>query len=234
MTKRREKTRRGHAVTMGKHGRFNFHFIIFLSQIKVTLFLWSEIKAKWGRATGRGRRRQARQRLIKRDGGSEPSLTDMVLMIPHSVSQLQIKTTSAQKQRRSPELQNNLIGSARRYKGVGGWVYSLWSVLIPRFLPIVSHSAFFTEWFKSTQRRCTTGTDYKDHRLHRFLINSCQTPWEMQVFSQTDAFSWMLFLPASGFGEQHKIKMSSAGNPSRCHRGQRGSKMLRPQRTFCL
>lgn len=40
--------------------------------------------------------------------GNEQSLTETALMIPYSVSQFHIKTTSTQKQSRSPELQKKL------------------------------------------------------------------------------------------------------------------------------
>lgn len=77
----------------------------------MTLFplIWDESKG------GRRRERQEKQKLMNRDGVNEQSLSETALMIPHLVSQCQIKTTSTQKQSRSPKLQNNLIGSTVCY-----------------------------------------------------------------------------------------------------------------------
>ncbi len=108
----------------------------------MTLFLWSEMKAKRGKE-GEGGKDKG-----NKDWWREQSLTETALMIPHSVSQLQIKTTSTRKQSRSPELQNNLIGSAGCYKCVGGWVYLLWSILFSVALPIASHFQFMILCFK--------------------------------------------------------------------------------------
>lgn len=146
--------RRKHEVRVGKHGRLrrNRHSSIFWEKVKkkkrwmrlktMTLFLWSEMKAKWGKEGEGGKDKR------NKDWWREQSLTETALMIPYSVSQLQIKTTSTQKQSRSPELQNNLIGSAGWYKCVGGWVYSLWSIPFSIVLPIASHFQFIIMCFK--------------------------------------------------------------------------------------
>lgn len=137
-----EKTR----VRVGKtwqtqHSRRNRHSSVSRHSQKSGRWGWKlwlcSSDLRWKQSEGR-REREDKTRETKTDWGemegNEQSLTETALMIPHSVSQLQMKkkkTTSTRKQSRSPELQNNLIGSAGCYKCVGGWVYLLWSILVP-------------------------------------------------------------------------------------------------------
>lgn len=139
----------------------------------MTLFLWSEMKAKWGKEGEGGKDKR------NKDWWREQSLTETALMIPHSVSQLQIKTTSTQKQSRSPELQNNLIGSAGCYKCVGGWVYLLWSILVSIVPPIASRFQFIVMCFKNLDL---------DINTYIFEIDSNHTPFEAETGWQIDYF----------------------------------------------